>query len=120
MKSIVCKIGIHKSVNTDGRGMAGEWKCVRCGKVTHDAIVWPRCRPLKTIHSEYQPKGQPQPTGANDMADNAKDKLTKVIEHLADRATEGGSADAVLKFTEAALNAAQAIQVLALTKSIGE
>jgi len=44
MKSILCKLGFHKSRNTDDRGPAGEWKCIRpeCSKITSKAIVWPR------------------------------------------------------------------------------
>jgi len=64
MKAILCKIGIHNSVNTDGRGMAGEWKCIRCGKITSEAIVRPRCLSRETVHPEMpteRPTGAPPP-----------------------------------------------------------
>lgn len=54
------------------------------------------------------------------MADKMGDKLVKAIESLADKITGGIKSDDALKFTQAALNAAHAIQTLRLTPNINK
>lgn len=49
------------------------------------------------------------------MKNQKTDKLEKAIESLADKITGDVKADDALKFTQAALNAAHAIQVLRIT-----
>ncbi len=46
------------------------------------------------------------------MVEKANEKLVKAIESLADKGGNVVKADEALKFTQAALNAAHAIQVL--------
>ena len=46
------------------------------------------------------------------MAETAKDKLVKAIETLAGKISDSIKPDEALKYTQAALNAAHAIQVI--------
>jgi len=47
------------------------------------------------------------------MADQTKEKMVNAIEALADKINDNVKADDALKFTQAALNAAHVIQVMA-------
>ena len=64
-KPIKCRLGIHKHINTDGRGHAGRWECERCGKLHSKAIIWPKppARPIN-IYPEMpteKPGGEAPP-----------------------------------------------------------
>ena len=50
------------------------------------------------------------------MTDQAKEKLVRAIEVLSDKITGDIKADDALKYTQAALNAAHTMQVMAQTK----
>jgi hypothetical protein len=38
---ILCFFGFHTPKNTDGRGLAGEYRCKHCDEPMWEAIVWP-------------------------------------------------------------------------------